>query len=98
MAAGWAEFLSGPSFPGETAAVDSEAVYKHLFTRIPAQLFHSPMMAFEFIQFCRDNIQFFRENISIFRRSFPNLFKVWGLGLVQALLFTHFMCPWNESP
>uniref|UniRef100_A0A8C0GDQ5 Adaptor related protein complex 5 subunit zeta 1 n=1 Tax=Chelonoidis abingdonii TaxID=106734 RepID=A0A8C0GDQ5_CHEAB len=60
----------------ETAAVDSEAVYKHLFTRIPAQLFHSPMLAFEFIQFCRDNIQFFTENLSIFRRIFPNLFKL----------------------
>ncbi|XP_053897781.1 AP-5 complex subunit zeta-1 isoform X1 [Malaclemys terrapin pileata] len=60
----------------ETAAVDSEAVYKHLFTRIPAQLFHSPMLAFEFIQFCRDNVQFFTENLSIFRRSFPNLFKL----------------------
>ncbi|XP_050822513.1 AP-5 complex subunit zeta-1 isoform X2 [Gopherus flavomarginatus] len=60
----------------ETAAVDSEAVYEHLFTRIPAQLFHSPMLAFEFIQFCRDNIQFFTENLSIFRRSFPNLFKL----------------------
>ncbi|KYO30733.1 AP-5 complex subunit zeta-1 isoform A [Alligator mississippiensis] len=59
----------------ETAAVDSEAVYKHLFTRIPAQLFHSPMLAFEFIQFCRDNLRVFTENFSIFRQSFPNLFK-----------------------
>uniref|UniRef100_A0A7M4FIS0 Adaptor related protein complex 5 subunit zeta 1 n=1 Tax=Crocodylus porosus TaxID=8502 RepID=A0A7M4FIS0_CROPO len=59
----------------ETAAVDSEAVYKHLFTRIPAQLFHSPMLAFEFIQFCRDNLKVFTENFSIFRQSFPNLFK-----------------------
>uniref|UniRef100_K7FTE5 Adaptor related protein complex 5 subunit zeta 1 n=1 Tax=Pelodiscus sinensis TaxID=13735 RepID=K7FTE5_PELSI len=60
----------------ETAAVDSEAIYRHLFTRIPAQLFHSPMLAFEFIQFCRDNVRFFTENLSLFRQSFPNLFKV----------------------
>uniref|UniRef100_A0A8D0GBI1 Adaptor related protein complex 5 subunit zeta 1 n=1 Tax=Sphenodon punctatus TaxID=8508 RepID=A0A8D0GBI1_SPHPU len=59
----------------ETAAVDSEAIYKHLFTKVPAQLFHSPVLAFEFIQFCRDNLQFFTENLGIFRQSFPNLFK-----------------------
>ncbi|XP_028938379.1 AP-5 complex subunit zeta-1 isoform X1 [Ornithorhynchus anatinus] len=60
----------------EMAAVDSEAVYQHLFTKIPSELFHSPLLAFEFIQFCRDNIQFFRGNLSIFRLSFPNLFKL----------------------
>ncbi|XP_074866578.1 AP-5 complex subunit zeta-1 [Carettochelys insculpta] len=60
----------------ETAAVDSEAVYKHLFSRIPAQLFHSPVLAFEFIQFCRDNVRFFTENLNLFRQSFPNLFKL----------------------
>ncbi|XP_033023287.1 AP-5 complex subunit zeta-1 [Lacerta agilis] len=59
----------------ETAAVDSEAVYRHLFTKVPAQLFHSPMLAFEFIQFCRHNTRFFTENLSIFRQNFPNLFK-----------------------
>ncbi|XP_061455777.1 AP-5 complex subunit zeta-1 [Rhineura floridana] len=59
----------------ETAAVDSEAVYKHLFTKVPAQLFHSPMLAFEFLQFCRHNIRFFTENLSIFQQNIPNLFK-----------------------
>ncbi|NXE50727.1 AP5Z1 protein, partial [Casuarius casuarius] len=59
----------------ETAAVDSDAVYKHLFTEIPAQLFHNPSLAFEFIQFCRDNSQLFTDASSIFRQSFPNLFK-----------------------
>ncbi|XP_060116802.1 AP-5 complex subunit zeta-1 [Heteronotia binoei] len=59
----------------ETAAVDSEAVYKHLFTKVPAQLFHSPMLAFEFVQFCRHNVSFFEENLSVFRQSIPNLFK-----------------------
>ncbi|XP_044289719.1 AP-5 complex subunit zeta-1 isoform X2 [Varanus komodoensis] len=59
----------------ETAAVDSEAVYKHLFTKVPAQLFHSPMLAYEFIQFCRHNALFFTENLSIFRQNTPNLFK-----------------------
>ncbi|XP_054699042.1 AP-5 complex subunit zeta-1 [Grus americana] len=57
------------------AAVDSDAIYKHLFTDIPAQLFHSPSLAFEFVQFCKDNSQLFTETSSIFRQSFPNLFK-----------------------
>ncbi|XP_048351219.1 AP-5 complex subunit zeta-1 [Sphaerodactylus townsendi] len=59
----------------ETAAIDSEAVYKHLFTKVPAQLFHSPMLAYEFIQFCRHNVSFFTENLCVFRQSTPNLFK-----------------------
>ncbi|NXJ45214.1 AP5Z1 protein, partial [Spizaetus tyrannus] len=59
----------------KTAAVDSDAIYKHLFTDIPAQLFHNPSLAFEFVQFCKDNSQLFTETSSIFRQSFPNLFK-----------------------
>ncbi|XP_061848736.1 AP-5 complex subunit zeta-1 isoform X1 [Colius striatus] len=59
----------------KVAAVDSDAIYKHLFTDIPAQLFHNPSLAFEFIQFCKDNSQLFTETSSIFRQSFPNLFK-----------------------
>ncbi|XP_072205717.1 AP-5 complex subunit zeta-1 isoform X2 [Excalfactoria chinensis] len=59
----------------EMAAVDSDAIYKHLFTDIPAQLFHNSSLAFEFVLFCRDNSQLFTESSSIFRRSFPNLFK-----------------------
>ncbi|XP_025939030.1 AP-5 complex subunit zeta-1 isoform X3 [Apteryx rowi] len=60
----------------EMAAVDSDAIYKHLFTEIPAQLFHNPSLAFEFIQFCKDNSQLFTDTSSIFRQSFPNLFKL----------------------
>ncbi|XP_057272830.1 AP-5 complex subunit zeta-1 isoform X2 [Pezoporus wallicus] len=59
----------------ETAAVDSDAIYKHLFTDIPAQHFHNPSLAFEFVQFCKDNSQLFTETSSIFKQSFPNLFK-----------------------
>ncbi|NXF01136.1 AP5Z1 protein, partial [Smithornis capensis] len=57
------------------AAVDSDAIYKHLFTDIPAQLFHNPSLAFEFVQFCKDNSQLFTDTSSLFRQSFPNLFK-----------------------
>ncbi|XP_032560114.1 AP-5 complex subunit zeta-1 isoform X1 [Chiroxiphia lanceolata] len=57
------------------AAVDSDAIYKHLFTDIPAQLFHNPSLAFEFVQFCKDNSQLFTDTSTIFRQSFPNLFK-----------------------
>uniref|UniRef100_A0A8I5NUH8 Adaptor related protein complex 5 subunit zeta 1 n=1 Tax=Papio anubis TaxID=9555 RepID=A0A8I5NUH8_PAPAN len=60
---------------GEAAAVDSEAVYQHLFTRIPLEQFHSPMLAFEFVQFCRDNLHLFGGHLSTLRLSFPNLFK-----------------------
>ncbi|XP_072453774.1 AP-5 complex subunit zeta-1 isoform X2 [Notamacropus eugenii] len=59
----------------EAAAVDSEAVYQHLFTNVPSELFYNSMLAFEFIQFCRENIHFFNGNLSIFKSSFPNLFK-----------------------
>ncbi|XP_029857518.1 AP-5 complex subunit zeta-1 isoform X1 [Aquila chrysaetos chrysaetos] len=59
----------------KTATVDSDAIYKHLLTDIPAQLFHNPSLAFEFVQFCKDNSQLFTETSSIFRQSFPNLFK-----------------------
>ncbi|KAG8523767.1 AP-5 complex subunit zeta-1 [Galemys pyrenaicus] len=61
---------------GEAAAVDSEAICQHLFTRIPSELFHSPVLAFEFIQFCRDNLHLFGRNLGILRSSFPNLFKL----------------------
>ncbi|NXW78853.1 AP5Z1 protein, partial [Hirundo rustica] len=57
------------------AAVDSNAIYKHLFTDIPAQLFHNSSLAFEFVQFCKDNSQLFTDSSRIFRQSFPNLFK-----------------------
>ncbi|XP_065706807.2 AP-5 complex subunit zeta-1 isoform X1 [Patagioenas fasciata] len=59
----------------KTATVDSEAIYKHLFTDIPAQLFHNPSLAFEFVQFCKENRRLFTETSGIFRQSFPNLFK-----------------------
>ena len=55
--------------------MDAEAVYQHLFTRIPAEHFHSPMLAFEFVQFCRDSLPLFGRNLGVLRTSFPNLFK-----------------------
>ncbi|ETE56777.1 hypothetical protein L345_17511, partial [Ophiophagus hannah] len=42
---------------------------------VPAQLFHNLMLAYEFLQFCRQNVGLFTENLSIFRQSTPNLFK-----------------------
>ncbi|XP_036681935.1 AP-5 complex subunit zeta-1 isoform X2 [Balaenoptera musculus] len=60
---------------GEAAAVDADAVYQHLFSRIPAEHFHSPMLAFEFVQFCRDSLPLFGRNLGVLRTSFPNLFK-----------------------
>ncbi|MXQ94040.1 hypothetical protein E5288_WYG008553 [Bos mutus] len=60
---------------GEAAAVDADAVCQHLFTRIPSEHFHSPMLAFEFVQFCRDHLVLFGSNLDLLRTSFPNLFK-----------------------
>ncbi|XP_055266364.1 AP-5 complex subunit zeta-1 isoform X1 [Moschus berezovskii] len=60
---------------GEAAAVDADAVCQHLFTRIPSEHFHSPMLAFEFVQFCRDHLLLFGSNLDLLRTSFPSLFK-----------------------
>ncbi|KAB1263339.1 AP-5 complex subunit zeta-1 [Camelus dromedarius] len=72
---------------GEAAAVGAEAVYQHLFTRLPSDHFHSPMLAFEFIQFCRDSLPLFGRNLGILRMSFPNLFKACSAFLA-----------WNSPP
>ncbi|XP_066545030.1 AP-5 complex subunit zeta-1 isoform X2 [Amia ocellicauda] len=59
----------------ETAAVDSEAVIRQLFSRFPSKLFNEPMLAFEFTQFCRANVLVLSERVSFYQQSFPNLFK-----------------------
>lgn len=55
--------------------MDSEAVLRHLFTRVPGELFHSPTLAFEFVRFCGDSLPLFGRNLDILKQSFPNLFK-----------------------
>ncbi|XP_054450821.1 AP-5 complex subunit zeta-1 [Pteronotus mesoamericanus] len=61
---------------GDAAAVDAEATCQHVFTRVPSEFFHSPMLAFEFVQFCRDNLPLLGRNLSTLRLSFPSLFKL----------------------
>lgn len=63
-------------YPGETAAVESEAVFCHLFSRFPAELFNEPMLAYEFVRFCLHNVSVLQEKVAIYRHSFPNLLKV----------------------
>ncbi|XP_030646849.1 AP-5 complex subunit zeta-1 isoform X2 [Chanos chanos] len=59
----------------ETAAVDSEAVFRQLFGAFPAELFNEPMLAFEFVQFCRLNEAVLKDSVALCRQSFPNLLK-----------------------
>lgn len=61
---------------GETAAVDSEAVFCQLFSHCPAEQFNDPMLAFEFVQFCLLNSSVLQDRVANYRQSFPNLLKV----------------------
>lgn len=69
---------------GEAAAVDAEAVYQHLCTRIPAEHFHSPLLALEFVQFCRASLPLFGRHLGVLRSSFPNLFKARASSVASA--------------
>ncbi|MCJ8746436.1 hypothetical protein PDJAM_G00141770 [Pangasius djambal] len=59
----------------ETAAVESEAIFCHLFSRFPAELFNEPMLAYEFVHFCLHNVSVLQEKVAMYRHSFPNLLK-----------------------
>ncbi|XP_041942118.1 AP-5 complex subunit zeta-1 isoform X1 [Alosa sapidissima] len=59
----------------EMAAVDSEVVFRQLFSRFPSELFNEPALAYELVQFCRANIAVLKDGVSLYRQSFPNLFK-----------------------
>ncbi|XP_012682597.2 AP-5 complex subunit zeta-1 isoform X2 [Clupea harengus] len=59
----------------EMAAVDSEAVFRQLFSRFPSELFNEPALAYEFVQFCRANMAVLEDGVALYRQSFPNIFK-----------------------
>ncbi|KAJ8344913.1 hypothetical protein SKAU_G00291060 [Synaphobranchus kaupii] len=59
----------------ETAAVDSEAVFRQLFSQFPGELFNEALLAYEFTQFCRANVGVLCEGVALYRQSFPNLLK-----------------------
>lgn len=57
--------------------MDSDAIYQHLFTRLPSERFYSTTLAFEVTRFCRDNLPLFDPHLlGLLKLSFPNLFKV----------------------
>ncbi|XP_073931571.1 AP-5 complex subunit zeta-1 isoform X2 [Castor canadensis] len=61
---------------GEAAAVDAEVIYQQLLTRLPAERFHSPTLAFEVVRFCVDNVTLLHARLpGLLRPSFPSLFK-----------------------
>lgn len=69
-------------FSGETAAVDSEAVFCQLFSHCPTEQFNDPMLAFEFVQFCLLNSSVLQDRVANYRQSFPNLLKVCWLSRI----------------
>ncbi|XP_052610147.1 AP-5 complex subunit zeta-1 isoform X3 [Peromyscus californicus insignis] len=61
---------------GEAAAMDAEAIYQHLLSRLPSERFYSPTLAFEVIHFCTHNLTLFDPHfLNLLRLSFPSLFK-----------------------
>jgi hypothetical protein len=61
--------------------VDAEVIYQQLLTRLPAERFHSPTLAFEVVRFCVDNVTLLHARLpGLLRPSFPSLFKVCSTG------------------
>lgn len=61
---------------GEAAAVDAEAVWQVLLSRLPAELFHDLALAFELARFCRDGARLRTSCLDRLRLHFPNLLKL----------------------
>lgn len=61
--------------------MDAEALCQHVFSRLPAEHFHSPMLAFELVQFCRDSLPLLGRHLRLLRQSFPGLLKARGGGV-----------------
>ncbi|XP_016044573.1 AP-5 complex subunit zeta-1 isoform X2 [Erinaceus europaeus] len=58
---------------GDAAALDAGAVCQHLLQWVPAELYHSPLLAFELLRFCRDHARLLGAPLAL---NFPSLLKL----------------------
>uniref|UniRef100_A0AAY5LBI1 Adaptor related protein complex 5 subunit zeta 1 n=1 Tax=Esox lucius TaxID=8010 RepID=A0AAY5LBI1_ESOLU len=60
---------------GETAAVDSECVWRCVWGVLPAECFNQPFLAHEMLTFIRANQLLLKTSVPLYSRYFPNLLK-----------------------
>ncbi|KAL0992492.1 hypothetical protein UPYG_G00094000 [Umbra pygmaea] len=60
---------------GETAAVDSECVWRCVWGVLPAECFNQPYLAYEMLSFIRANQLLLQNSVPLYTHYFPNLLK-----------------------
>ncbi|XP_064873021.1 AP-5 complex subunit zeta-1-like [Oncorhynchus nerka] len=75
---------------GETAAVDSECVWRCVFGVLPAECFNDPYLAHETLSFIRANQLQLHSSVPLYTHYFPSLLK---LGLQLSCCTLYWTCP-----